>query len=66
MARFKVGYLSRPGQGNWWYVEGVTDEDEKHPFAQQQLFDGNLSYETFLWVARANFKVSSEDIVLMS
>lgn len=66
MARFKVGYLSRPGQGNWWYVEGVTDDDKSHPFAQQILYDGNLSYDTFLWVAFRNFGIPAEDIMYIS
>lgn len=66
MARFQVGRICRPGQGNWWYVEGVTDDDKSHPFAQQVLYDGNLSYEAFLGVALRNFGVSAKDIVYMS
>lgn len=62
MARFKVGYLSRPGMGNWWYVEGVTYEDEQHPFAQQRLFDGNLNFEDFLGQAKTRFKVENHEI----
>jgi hypothetical protein len=66
MARFKVGRISRPGMGNWWYVEGITYEDEKHPFAQQQLFDGDLAFDDFLGVAWKRFKVPERDIVYIS
>jgi len=62
MIRFKVGYLSRLGMGNWWYVEGVTYEDEQHPFAKQQLFDGDLSFESFLWQAKKQFNVENHEI----
>jgi len=66
MVRFKVGRISRPGMGNWWYVEGITKEDQEHPFAQQQLYDGDLSFETFLWLAKQRFRIQEKDIVYIS
>lgn len=62
MARFLAGKITRRGQGSWWYVEGVSEEDKSHPFAQQQLFDGNLSPEGLLGVAWHSFSVSPTDI----
>ena len=51
MARFLAGKIQRQGLGSWWFVEGVSDEDKSHPFARQELYNGNLSFDGLLKLA---------------
>lgn len=62
MAKFWAAYITRPGMGSCWLIQGITEEDKQHPFAQQKAFDGNLSYDALLDKAWRNFKVHPSDI----